>query len=95
MIKEEFEKIIKPMFLIDDKSHRDFLMQALSGNFNNWLNEKNANDIKSNIIISQSIMLLSEIDRLLNDGIEIHPNSPLHETIKKHVLKLSKDVKSA
>lgn len=43
--------------------------------------EKTGEDLQP----TQMIRLLSEIDRLLTDGIEIHPNSPLHETIKKTI----------
>jgi hypothetical protein len=30
-----------------------------------------------------------EIDRLLNEGIEIHPNSPIHEKLHNVILQLS------
>jgi hypothetical protein len=31
----------------------------------------------------QSNEVMKEINRLLNEGIEIHPNSPIHEKLKK------------
>lgn len=40
MTKQEFEKIIKPLDLLDVEN-RNFLTKALLGNFNNWHKAKN------------------------------------------------------
>lgn len=54
MTKEEFEEIIKPLWLIDNKTHREFLMQSIKGNFNRW-NESKVKNLSSNTVLSNSV----------------------------------------
>jgi hypothetical protein len=39
MTKEQFDKMIMPLWLIDNNKHRVFLMEAIFGNFKKWQEE--------------------------------------------------------
>lgn len=43
---QAFEKIITPLSLLDDKSHREFLVKSLIGNFNEYKQSTDADNIK-------------------------------------------------
>ena len=58
MTKEEFEEIIKPLWLIDNKTHREFLMQSITGNFNRW-NEGKVKNLSSNTVLGDSLPIKS------------------------------------
>lgn len=36
MTEDQFNEIIKPLLLMDNKKHREFLTSALKGNFKRW-----------------------------------------------------------
>ncbi len=43
---QAFEKIITPLSLLDDKSHREFLVKSLIGNFNEYKQSTDTDNIK-------------------------------------------------
>lgn len=43
MKQEDFEEIIKPLFLLE-KSHREFMLKSLRENFKNWKSKNNLSD---------------------------------------------------
>lgn len=49
MTKEEFSEIIKPLSLLDNLQHREFIRQTLIGNFNRWQESKVNESNKDNI----------------------------------------------
>ena len=52
MTKEEFAEIIKPLSLLDNPKHREFIRQALTGNFNRW-QESKVKNLSSNAVLSE------------------------------------------
>ncbi len=52
MTKEEFAEIIKPLSLLDNPKHREFIRQVLTGNFNRWQEGKAKKLNKSDVMLS-------------------------------------------
>ncbi len=53
MTNEEFEEIIKPLWLLNNKVHREFMIESITDNFNKWKKSKVEN-ISQNSLLSDS-----------------------------------------
>ncbi len=71
MEKEQFEEIIKPLRLLDNSSHRDFITKAITGNFNRWKEKyRDTNNDLLNSLKDVMELLPSSIPPLYKDKIE-------------------------
>lgn len=41
MTKQEFDEIVIPLSFIDNPKHRQFIKDAVNGNFNRWVKKRN------------------------------------------------------
>lgn len=67
MTKEEFAEIIKPLSLLDNPKHREFIRQLLTGNFNRW-NESKVKNLSSNTVLCDENCI-----KKCSCGAELHP----------------------
>ena len=59
MTKDEFEQIIKPLSLIDNPKHHEFIRQVLVGNFNRW-HESNFSNTHNEALRKQPVSVRIE-----------------------------------
>ena len=81
---QAFEKIITPLSLLDDKSHREFLVKSLIGNFKEYKESTDADNIKlpvpSQVIFynPDQFPKKSEDDESFSDDVMIIDENGIH-----------------